>query len=239
MHTENSFVTLTYDQENLPWDKSLNKKHFQDFMKRLRARTQTPIRYFHCGEYGSDLKRPHYHAILFGRDFEDKELWTVAGGHRLYTSEELARTWGKGFCTIGDVTWETAAYTAGYTTKKITGNAAHDHYWGITDTGIEIQLEPEYGTMSLKPGIGEQWFREYRDDCYPSDFITQKGRKNRLPRFYDILAERHAEIDLVTIKENRLRKARSRHEDCTPKRLRAREQCAKARLDLHNRNLEG
>lgn len=36
LHYENAFITLTYDEENLPLDNSLNLKHFQDFMKRLR-----------------------------------------------------------------------------------------------------------------------------------------------------------------------------------------------------------
>ena len=36
MHMFNSFVTLTYDDDHLPEYNSLNYKHFQDFMKRLR-----------------------------------------------------------------------------------------------------------------------------------------------------------------------------------------------------------
>lgn len=36
LHNENAFITLTYDDEHLPLDNSLNLKHFQDFMKRLR-----------------------------------------------------------------------------------------------------------------------------------------------------------------------------------------------------------
>ena len=41
--------------------------------------------------------------------------------------------------------------------------------------------------MSLKPAIGKRWFDTYKTDCYPSDFITQKGRKLRVPKYYDTL----------------------------------------------------
>ena len=56
---------------------SLCKKDFQDFMKRLRKechgvipvydesqdKVTYPIRYYHCGEYGAKLGRPHHHQI--------------------------------------------------------------------------------------------------------------------------------------------------------------------------------
>lgn len=38
LHQENSFITLTYDDEHLPWDRGLRKKHWQDFAKRLRKK---------------------------------------------------------------------------------------------------------------------------------------------------------------------------------------------------------
>ena len=67
-HDENYFVTLTYDDEHLPVDGKLHKKHYQDFLKRLRASSGC-FRYFGCGEYGSLNKRPHYHFVLFGIHF--------------------------------------------------------------------------------------------------------------------------------------------------------------------------
>ena len=119
MHEDNCFITLTYDDENIPWDGSLNKQHFQAFMKRLRWHNkEKKIRYFHVGEYGEQLSRPHYHALIFNHDFDDKELWTVNDEMRLYTSEKLQKIWPMGFSTIGSVTWETAAYCSRYIMKK-------------------------------------------------------------------------------------------------------------------------
>ena len=94
---KNSFVTLTYDDENLPRkgnSTTLIKKDFQDFMKRLREPNQeldwtppTPIRYYHCGEYGDQFGRPHYHAILFNTSFPD--LKQIQGKKDLKTSKIL------------------------------------------------------------------------------------------------------------------------------------------------------
>lgn len=119
MWPQNSFITLTYRPEDLPQGGSLNVEHYQLFMKKLRARnTGHKIRFFHCGEYGEKLSRPHYHAILFNYDFPDKKVFSEKNGNTIYTSELLEDIWGKGFCTIGDVTFQSAAYVARYVMKK-------------------------------------------------------------------------------------------------------------------------
>ena len=56
------FLTLTYDDDNLPTNETLVKKDVQDFIKRLRKfYNDVKIRYFAVGEYGSEKHRPHYH----------------------------------------------------------------------------------------------------------------------------------------------------------------------------------
>ena len=75
MHEDNCFITLTFDDDHLG-DGSLKVSDFQNFMKRLRqAIAPKKVRFFHCGEYGAKLSRPHHHACLFGFDFPDKVLW--------------------------------------------------------------------------------------------------------------------------------------------------------------------
>lgn len=61
------FVTLTYDEANVP--RSLTHAHFQAFMHRLRKRLNRSIRFYMAGEYGDTTLRPHYHACMFGTDF--------------------------------------------------------------------------------------------------------------------------------------------------------------------------
>lgn len=204
MHEESCFITLTMNDEYLssrenPY--SLDKSEFQKFMKRLRKRYGKQIRYFHCGEYGEKNGRPHYHAIIFGMDFEDKELFQIRDEIRLYTSETLAKLWPYGFVTIGEVTIESCAYVARYVTKKINGKDAENHYirWDPS-TGEGIPIEPEYATMSRKPGIGKLWLEKYKNDVYPHDYVVMKKHKIRPPRFYD---NQLSENELEKIKEKR------------------------------------
>lgn len=204
MHEQSCFITLTMNEEYLasrdnPY--SLDKSEFQKFMKRLRKKYGNKIRYFHCGEYGEKNQRPHYHAIIFGMEFEDKELFKVRDEIRLYTSETLAKLWPYGFNTIGEVTMESCAYVARYVTKKIKGEAAAEHYitWDTT-TGEGIPIEPEYATMSRKPGIGKTWFEQYKSDVYPHDYVVMNKHEIKPPRYYDNLL---SEDELRAIKEKR------------------------------------
>ena len=222
LYEDNCFITLTYDNEHLPFDRSLCLDHFQKFMKRLRFKFKPRvIRFFHCGEYGENLGRPHYHACLFNFDFEDKKLFREKYGVRLYVSEILQELWPFGFSTVGNVTFESAAYVARYVTKKITGDFAEAHYEG---------LKPEYVTMSRRPGIGTDWFKKFKSDVFPSDEVILRGKKLRAPKFYDRLFEVEDQSGFACIKAQRIAKGVDRADDNTYDRLRVKEVCAKAKL---------
>lgn len=205
LHSENCFITLTYNNDHLPKSGTLIKKDYQDFMKRLRKEIQKPIRYFHCGEYGSvrdsngevipgQLGRPHYHAIIFGYQFKDLEIYRIKKGVKLYMSETLERIWGKGFVTVGEVTFESAAYVARYVMKKITGDQSEDHYLKpgnsgeIGPNGELSAVQHEYTTMSRRPGLANKWFQQFSGDL-KKDFITHNGKKFKVPKYYDSLFE--------------------------------------------------
>lgn len=224
LYQANSFITLTYSPEHLPQDGSLIKWHFQDFMKRLRkSQSQTKIRYFMCAEYGEKFTRPHFHACLFNIDFSDKTPISEREGIILYNSPTLDKIWGKGITSIGDVNYETAAYTARYINKKITGKNQHDHYQTTHPvTGEIINLEPEYTSMSLKPGIGQDWYHRYKSDLYPHDNLIHRNRKLKMPRYYDKTYELEGN-DLEAIKKIRKQKARKQLKENTPERLAVRE----------------
>lgn len=209
MHEKSCFITLTFNDENLlsrenPY--SLDKSEYQRFMKRLRKKYGSHIRYFHCGEYGDLNKRPHYHAILFGVDFtHDRKLWSQKDGMKLFTSESLEKLWPYGFSTIGQVTFESCAYVARYIMKKQTGEKAEEYYtrWDpVTGEGTAIQ--PEYCTMSRKPGIGKSWIEKYKSDVYPHDYVVINDHKVKPPRFYD---QQLDEEQLRKIKEQRIKDA--------------------------------
>lgn len=247
LHEKNSFLTLTYNDEHLPADRSLNLDHFQKFMKRLRKRFGANIRFFHCGEYGDQYGRPHYHAIIFNLDFEDKKLWKIVNGQRLYTSETLERLWTDpetnlpmGFATIGEVTFESAAYVARYVMKKITGPMAENHYSRLDETtGEIIQLKPEYTTMSRRPGIGKGWYDRFKSDVYPHDIVVMRGdKKMKPPRFYDGLYEREYPSDFEKLKAKRAREMHKHMDNNTPERLEVRERVLEARLTKLKRTVD-
>lgn len=131
-HEHASFVTLTYNKENIPDGGTLVPSHLQLWLKRLRKSLRTPVRYFGVGEYGDFSWRPHYHVALFGVGREASAI--------------VDKTWGLGFTLVGDLTLQSAAYVAGYVNKKMT--ARDDPR--IAESG----LYPEFARMSLRPGIG-------------------------------------------------------------------------------------
>ena len=178
LHTENCFITLTYNDEHLPSDLSLQKDDFTKFIKRLRKNTGDKIRYYACGEYGDLYQRPHFHACLFGYRPDDLVLFSVRSGVNLYTSSTLEKAWQyRGFVTVGDVTYDSAAYVARYVLKKITGDLADSHYNGRT---------PEYTVMSRRPGIASGFFEKYSEDIYSKDFIVLRDKfKLKPPRYFD------------------------------------------------------
>lgn len=237
MHDANSFLTLTYRPEDLPDDLSVNVSHFQDFIKRLRSRiTPKRIRYFHCGEYGDEFSRPHYHAIIFGFDFPDREYFKEVNGCRYYRSAFLDDVWRFGFCVIGDVTFESCAYVARYVTKKVNGEAAFHHYMTMDHrTGELRDITPEYCTMSRRPGIGASWFKKYGSEVRQSDSVVMRGREMKPPRFYEGLFD---PLELEAIKGERDVSSRKRDFDNTPDRLRVREVVKQAQVGFLQRGYE-
>ena len=238
LHERNCFITLTYDDAHLPADGSLNLDHFQKFMKRLRKRFGDGIRFFHCGEYGENFGRPHYHACLFNFDLPDREFWSCREDVNLYTSKILSSLWPFGFVTVGDVTFESAAYVARYVMKKVTGDNASDHYRFTNEiTGQVYDRKPEYVTMSRRPGIGRGWVDKYLDDVYPFDFIVINGVKCKPPRFYDGVYELSLSGNTVALKGSRVVNAKKHSCDNSDSRLLVRSEICSHRMDRLVRNL--
>lgn len=185
MHSSNSFLTLTFDDDHYPPDGSVHLRTFQLFMKRLRKEIGR-VRFFGCGEYGEQTQRAHYHALIFGHDFErDRQLFKVTKHGPLYSSETLSKVWPYGSALIGSVTPASAGYVAGYVRKKIGGDLAASHYLRQHPiSGLLVKVEPEFGTQSKKPGLGATWFEKYKSDAFPSDFIVIEGKQRKVPLYY-------------------------------------------------------
>lgn len=130
--------------------------------------------------------RPHHHAIIFGYTPNDLQSSRRSRKGNLYfESKFLSNVWGKGRIAIGDVTHDSAAYTAAYTLKKDT-KKTYIHQ----DTG-EI-LAHEKMTCSRKPCIGLEYFKKFQDQYLFQDFILNpKKRKQKIPRAYLKYVEQH------------------------------------------------
>lgn len=197
-----SFITLTYNPDNLPPDGKVHKDHVQKFFKRLRKKFGNGIRFFACGEYGHNFKRPHYHAIIFGLQFTDLMIHTVKHGYQYYRSPTLERLWPYGFSLVGNVTFESAAYVARYVFKKQKGDDVDD------------SLQP-FVLMSRMPGLGHDWYNKYKNQIYPNDFIViRDGITCKPPQYYDSLLEKDNPELYEQVKEARQAKYR-RDEDMT------------------------
>lgn len=145
-YSDNTFATLTYETE--PENGSLDPVHTRNFLKRLRARIDPlKVRYFLVGEYGETTQRPHYHLAIFGfpncrngqtRRFRNPDR------HCCSVCEIIRNAWSYGHIGLGTLTPESAAYIAGYVTKKMTKP---------DDPRLNGRY-PEFSRMSLRPGIG-------------------------------------------------------------------------------------
>lgn len=183
-HTDNAFVTLTYDDAHVPAGGSLDPSAFPLFMRRLRKEAPG-VRYFACGEYGEQFGRPHYHALLFGYWPGDAVASGERGGYPVWRSGVLSSLWPFGFSELGSVTFDSAGYVARYVTKKVRGIAASEHYSSVDpETGELVFRTPEFSRMSRRPGIGAAWFGRYGDELEPKGTVIVAGKEVPTPRYY-------------------------------------------------------
>lgn len=204
-HNKNCFITLTYNDDNLPQpvdditpdgqvvsQSHVSKRDFQLFMKRLRKKLGCKVRFFASGEY-SPNGRPHYHAILFGVDFDDKKYFKRNfQGDIIFVSDTLSELWPYGFSTVADFSINTASYVARYCIKKFKSS----------DNSSD-----EFCLMSRRPGLGYNYFCEHIfNDLYDGYITLPNGGRASIPKYYDYLVNSldfDKLIDLETIKLNR------------------------------------
>lgn len=236
MHESNVFVTLTYNDECLPLDYSLDYRHFQLFMKRLR-KLKGSVRFYMCGEYGEKFSRPHFHACLFGVEFEDRYFWrTSKSGCDSYRSKTLEDLWGMGDCELGDVTFQSAGYIARYCVKELT-NAGVE--WILDpETGEMIERPREFTRMSLKPGIGATWYEKYKKEVFPLDRVVMNGIEMRPPKYYYEMLKNEPGTMADDVEFQRYLASTELTADNTPDRMRVREVVQKARIKSLKRSLE-
>lgn len=237
MHASSCFITLTYDDDHLPQNGSLHYPDFQKFAKRARKK-KGPFRFFVAGEYGDLNGRPHYHACLFGVSFDRSHVVHTGPypGADVYESPELSALWPFGYSSVGDFSYQSAAYVARYCVKKVSGELATEHYTRMDQYGQIVEIVPEFGHMSLRPGLGSTFHDKYKDEMLRRDAVVVSGRERKVPRYYDTKYGRSNPYEQDSIEYDRYL-AGQKAEEVTEEQLIAEEKIAYARQSYLKRTL--
>lgn len=168
-----AFLTLTYDNDNLPLNNglaTLKKRDFQLFMKRLRKKVsktygqENPIKYYACGEYGSNTLRPHYHAIMFNlpKDY-------------ILRPQIIADIWSCGHITMDSPDPAAIAYVTKYIMKQEKWNKE-----------LLANREPEFQLQSK--GLGKNYLSDKMIEYYKKQLtpylFDKYGNPYPMPRYY-------------------------------------------------------
>lgn len=185
------FVTLTYTNEALPRTprgfKTLSKEDLQNFFKRLRyyhnkkgvyyydqkigIKEKKKIKYYAVGEYGSQTKRPHYHAIIFNAHEQD-----IYNAWDKKYSEVLMCDVPIGSIHIGTVTYQSCSYVMKYMDKE--SKKPYGYPWD----GL-----PEFSVQSKYLGhnyLTDEMIKWHKDDYTRQYSVLPGGYKVPLSRYY-------------------------------------------------------
>lgn len=162
------FVTLTYDDEHLPRSNfgfvTLNRRHFQLFMKRFRKQIEVRVKTIYCGEYGETTNRPHYHAVISG----------IPVSMSLHELQELVEgCWDHGFVLIKPCDGEVAKYVTKYSLKDLSRDD-----WYYEQKGMEKPF------MQFSRGIGLEYFKQNEERIKKDGFCRDGKFKVAIPKYF-------------------------------------------------------
>ena len=173
------FLTLTYDDEHLPWEfvnidgecvpvSMVCKRDVQLFLKRLRKSIEPfKIRYFMVSEYGPKTFRPHYHMILFN--------FPPLLKNKL--DEYLTNAWDLGFIRVDPISDARINYVTSYCLDSST---------------LPPYLVKNFMLCSRRPAVGSSYIdnvnivRHHIDQLNDMCVVSDHGKpsKIKMPRYY-------------------------------------------------------
>lgn len=167
-----SFITLTYNDANLPENGTLVPEHLTKFWKDLRYNlgADRRIKYYACGEYGDSYFRPHYHAIVFGVDDCNKNDRLAVADAWQRCDDFMFDRRERG---ILPVCREDIAYVTGYVQKKLTGVK-----------GAEVYGDKVRPFSRVSHGMGLDFALQNQERLCNNGFTYLNGRKIGLPRYF-------------------------------------------------------
>jgi len=162
------FITLTYDDDNLPKNGSLDKNDTTKFFKRLRKNNpDVKFRYYYCGEYGTLNARPHYHVILYyNKSIDD-------------VKKVIDDSWCLGRVDVGIVEQASIMYCLNYVKKQI-------------DLENNFEIKP---FQCMSKNIGKEFAEKYKEDILKRGYIFIKGKKYSFPRYFKKISEEYDSVD--------------------------------------------
>lgn len=162
------FVTLTYNDENLPRSNfgcvTLRRRDFQLFMKRFRKQIEVPLKVIYCGEYGESTNRPHYHAVISG--FPVSMCF-----HELQKLVEDC--WHHGFVLVKACDGEVAKYVTKYSLKDLSRDALYYEQRGM-----------EKPFRQFSRGIGLEYFKVNEKQIKKDGFCRDGKFKVLIPKYF-------------------------------------------------------
>lgn len=172
------FVTLTYNDENLPIGEAsdgsiinpLSGDDIHRFFKYLRKISKPlnfTFKYFLCGEYGDSFGRPHYHAIFFVKSImSNRPLEDI--------TSLIKKSWYRGFVSVQYPRNGFSAF--GYVTKYVIKNTKYILNEYYRDNKPFIRMSNGIGLSNI-----------LRYDFKPNSTLIvsdSADRKHMLPRYY-------------------------------------------------------
>lgn len=181
------FVTLTYDDQNVPVNEhgllEVDKRHVQLFNKSLKEFNrklvnrmpessrvlQKRVKYYLVAEYGTKTMRPHYHALYFNL--------------KKHSISKIGDLWKKGSVHVGNVNGASIHYTTKYIINK--------------DKEGKVKKAKEFTLISK--GIGEDYLEKNKSLIKKNYGNLVHGDKSMLPmpKYYKDKIYNKAEKDIV------------------------------------------
>lgn len=185
-----SFVTLTYDDNNIPFIHlptgnvyrglhnlmttrqevyyTLFRKDVSNFIKKVRRNmdyhgNKVPFKVIYCGEFGGQTDRPHYHIIFLGlTDFQAK----------MYTR----KCWTFGLCDVGPL----AQGGVNYVTKYLLKNQSYDKRIKALYSHCRVQGPFLYHSV----GLGKDWIKKNYNKIADNNYLyLDKGKAKLVPSY--------------------------------------------------------
>lgn len=162
------FITLTYDDDHVPWfideedgvfEMRAKQSDVQNFIKRLRKKGYK-FKYFIVSELGPKNQRPHYHGIFFS--------------NQKISSDDINDKWGKGFTSSYPATSGAMRYVTKYLLK---GNKRDGNF-------MLCSKKPAIGASYIKEQTAYHTYRKTDEGVYQFSMPVVGGKLMPMPRYY-------------------------------------------------------